>query len=277
GPLARAYRLTAQVLVKLGEMELAWLAADRAISTAADPRGAALAVVPLAQTLRALDRGRLAMSVTITTAHRLCPAPSDGSLPADPALVGTLLVQAALAAADCGDVSAAHELVARAGDVAHAEQPGHDSRAAGIAHAAQPGHDSHALGVTQAEQPGRGTGDDELVFGIDVVHLACALVAARLGDNEAAIAAHLRVTTGGAWSRLPAEHRAAHLIDISRAYLNGGDHRAAGHALVTADRVAPAETRLRPAARAALTAVLNAGPPRADVAGLAATVGLARP
>ena len=77
-------------------------------------------------------------------------------------------------------------------------------------------------------------------------------------------------------ARLPAEHRAAHLIDITRAHLDLGDPDAAGRALVTADHIAPAETRTRPAARVALTAVLRAGPTPADVARLAATIGLTR-
>jgi transcriptional regulator with XRE-family HTH domain len=246
---ARVYRLAAQVLVKLGEADLAWLAADRAISAAAnDPRRTALAVIPLAQALRGLDRGRLAMAATITAIHHLFPAPSRESLPEDPALAGTLLIQAALAAAGCGDATTAHDLTERAAHLAHAD----------------------------GDQPDQDDSSDELGFGPDVVNLARALVAIELGDNERAITTHLQVTGGDAWSRLPAEHRAAHLIDIARAYLNVGDCRAAGHALVTADRLAPAETRLRPAAHTALTAVLRAGPPLADVAGLATAVGLIR-
>ncbi|MFD0817245.1 LuxR C-terminal-related transcriptional regulator [Micromonospora zhanjiangensis] len=98
--LGRVYRLAARLLVKLGEPELAWLAADRAIATSAgDPRRTALAVIPMAQALRALDRGRLAMTATITAVHRLAPHPSREPAPTDAALAGTLLVQAALAAA----------------------------------------------------------------------------------------------------------------------------------------------------------------------------------
>ncbi|MFC4110422.1 helix-turn-helix domain-containing protein [Micromonospora zhanjiangensis] len=244
--LARVYRLAAQVLVKLGEPELAWLAADRAIAAAGhDPRRTGRAVVPLAQALRGLDRGRLAMTAAVTAVHRLCPPPSREPAPGDAPLAGTLLVQAALAAAACGDAGSAHELTARAARLAQG----------------------------YGDQPDGGSG--EIGFGATVVDLGRALVSLELGENERAVATHLDVTGGDAWPRLPAEHRAAHLIDVSRAHLNVGDHRAAGHALVTADRLAPAETRLRPAARAALTAVLRSGPPRADVAGLAAAVGLA--
>ncbi|WP_433386886.1 hypothetical protein [Micromonospora sp. KLBMP9576] len=86
-----------------------------------------------------------------------------------------------------------------------------------------------------------------------------------------------RRAIGDAWHLLPAEHRAAHLIDITRAHLDLGDPHAAGQALVTADAIAPAEIRIRPAARTALTAVLRAGSPTADVTRLAATLGLTRP
>ncbi|GAB3800470.1 helix-turn-helix transcriptional regulator [Micromonospora zhanjiangensis] len=247
-PLVRVYRLAAHVLVKLGEPDLAWLAADRAIGTAvSDPHRTGLAVIPLAQALRSLDRGRLALAATITAVHRLAPPPAREPAPAEAALAGTLLVQAALAAAGCGDASSAHELTVRATDLAHGYGDKLD-------------HD----------------GADELGFGPTVVEIARALVALELGDNERAIATHLEVTGSDRWPRLPAEHRAAHLIDITRAYLNVGDHRAAGHALVTADRLAPAETRLRPAARTALAAVLRAGPALADVTGLATAVGLMR-
>ncbi|MEV0325585.1 helix-turn-helix domain-containing protein [Micromonospora echinospora] len=88
--LVRVCRLTAQVLVKLGEAHLAWLAADRAMTTAAgDPRRTALAAAPLVQALRALNRGRLATAAATTAVHALDPAPL--SPPDDLALAGMLL------------------------------------------------------------------------------------------------------------------------------------------------------------------------------------------
>ncbi|WP_141719476.1 hypothetical protein [Micromonospora peucetia] len=83
--------------------DLAWLAADRAMSAAGgDPRRAGLAAVSLAQALRALRRGRLAMTAAVTAVHQLDLAPSGVFLPDEPALTGTLLIEAALAAAACG-------------------------------------------------------------------------------------------------------------------------------------------------------------------------------
>ncbi|MBQ0906762.1 helix-turn-helix domain-containing protein [Micromonospora sp. U21] len=242
--LVRVHRLAAQVLVKLGESNLAWLAADRAMTAAAgDPRRVGLAAISLAQALRALRRGRLAMTAALIAVHQLDPAPSRERPPEEVALTGTLLIEAALAAAACGDVAAA-DLTVRA------------------AHLASVYGDQHHRD------------DDGIGFGPTAVELARAITALSVGDHHRAIAIHRRATSAEVWQRLPAEHRAAHLIDVTRAHLDLGDARAAGRALVTADGIAPAEVRIRPAARAALTAVLRAGPTPADVARLAATVGL---
>ncbi|MFI6819665.1 helix-turn-helix domain-containing protein [Micromonospora sp. NPDC050187] len=238
--LVRVYRLTAQTLVKLGEPHLAWLAADRAMTTAAgDPCRTALAAVPLAQALRTLHRGRLALTVATTAVCPLDLTRHRESPPDHLALAGTLLTEAALAAATCGDPTAVDDLTDRAAHLAatHGELPDHS-------------------------------------FGPIVVDLARALAAAHLGDNHLAVTLHHRATTTDAWHRLPAEHRAAHLVDITRAHLDLGDHHAAGRALLTADRIAPAEVRLRPAAHTMLTAVLRAGPTPADLTRLAAAIGL---
>ncbi|MFY1577897.1 helix-turn-helix domain-containing protein [Verrucosispora sp. WMMD703] len=236
--LVGAYRLTAHLLVKLGEPDLAWLAADRAMTAAhGDPRRTATAVLPLAQALRAQRRGRLALAVSSTALRNLDPVLPSDAPPEHAVLAGTLMVEAALAAASHGDASTAGSLADQA------------------TRRAQRCQDSDGFGPT-------------------AVDLARALTATILGDHALAVANHLTATRTDGWHRLPAEHRAAHLIDMSRAYLATGDHHAAGRALVTADQIAPAETRIRPAARAALAAVLRAGPTPADLTRLATTIGL---
>ncbi|MEU3456733.1 helix-turn-helix transcriptional regulator [Micromonospora sp. NPDC006766] len=245
--LIRVYRLAAQVLVKLDEPELAWLVADRAMTTAAgDPRHTAMAAIPLTQALRALNRGRLAMTAATTAVQPLALTPSRPAPLDHLALVGILHVQAALAAATCDDPTAVRH---------HTRQADHLA----AAHRDHPDHD----------------GGGDLDFVPVMVDLARALTAAELGDSQHAITLHRQATSGDAWRRLPAEHRAAHLIDISRAYLDLGDHRAAGQALVTADQIAPAETRTRPAAHTALTTLLRTGPTTADVTRLATTMSTA--
>ncbi|WP_442934096.1 helix-turn-helix domain-containing protein [Micromonospora sp. CPCC 205561] len=102
GLLVQAYRVASSTLVKLGEPDLGWLAADRAMAAAGgDPALAGAAAVSVGQALRALGRDRLA---TVAAARRVAPAP----------VYGTLLLQAALAAAGCGDGHRAEELTERA-------------------------------------------------------------------------------------------------------------------------------------------------------------------
>ncbi|XTZ14365.1 helix-turn-helix domain-containing protein [Micromonospora echinospora] len=158
GLLVRVYQLTAQMLVKLGEPHLAWLAADRAMTAAAGhPRRTALAALPLVQSLRALDRGRLAIAVATTAVRAIEPVPARASVPDDAALAATLLTEAALAAATCADPTATHDLLDRAATCA-------------------------------ARRPDDGGG-----FGAIVVDLARAVAAARLGDNHLAVAVAVAV------------------------------------------------------------------------------------
>lgn len=237
----RVNRLATHVLVKLGEGDLAWLAADRAMSAAnGDPWRGGLAAISLAQALRALGRGRLAMTAAVDAVRQLDLAPPQ---PRHTGVAGTLLIEAALAAAISSDVTVAGELIERAARLAD-DTDCHD-------------HDGIAFCAT-------------------AVDLARALIATWSGDHHLAVLRHRRAIGGSGWHLPPAEHRAAHLIDIARTHLNLGDGGAAGQALVDADHIAPAETRTRPAAREALTAALRAGPTSADVARLAAAVGLAR-
>ncbi|WP_326554003.1 helix-turn-helix domain-containing protein [Micromonospora sp. NBC_01813] len=249
--LTRVYRLTAHLLTKLDEPHLAWLAAGRAISTANHhPRHTAAAAIALTQALRALHRSTLAIQAALTAVPLIDPAATDDPAPGDHALTGTLLIEAALAAATGNDPATAHELTDRAGKLA-----------ATMSHRQRRPDDS---------------GTPTTAFGPTAVALARAQVAAALGNPHQAITHHQCATASHGWRELPAEHRAAHLIDITRAYLDIGDHRAAGRAMVAADQIAPAETRTRPIGHTALAAVLRAGPTPADVARLAATVGLIR-
>ncbi|NBE84475.1 helix-turn-helix domain-containing protein [Micromonospora rubida] len=241
--LVQAYRITSSVLVKLGEGDLGWFAADRAMSVAiGDPLLTAAATVPLGQALRALDRPRPALTVTIAAAYRIVPRVWRDGPPADLALHGTLLIQAALAAAGFGDERSARELL---------------DRAAGIADEIGEGHDRHWTS-----------------FGPTAVELARVAAAVALGAGGEAVVLHERVVGADDWRRLPAEHRAAYLLDATRAYLRVGDPLAAGRALVDADRTAPAEVRLRPVARTLLTDLARHGPVPADVAGLATALGI---
>ncbi|WP_405089307.1 helix-turn-helix domain-containing protein [Micromonospora sp. NBC_01392] len=232
--LVPAYRITASVLVKLGEPDLAWLAADRAVTAAGNPTHAATATIAVTQALRALGRHRLALTAARaaadTTTHD--------------AVRGTLLLQAGLAAAGCGDRRHADDLT---------------DRAAALADRCATDDDPH-----------------HTAFNPTTVLLARFLTALEIGDSTEAVARHESAIRAGGWSRLPVEHRAAHLVDAARAHLGTGDLTAAARVLVEADRIAPAEVRYRPVARTLVAEMARCDPAAADVARIAAMIGLTR-
>ncbi|WJK39636.1 helix-turn-helix domain-containing protein [Solwaraspora sp. WMMA2056] len=236
--LVRAYRIIALVLVKVGEPELAWLAADRALAVAGgDPVLAGSAAVPLGQALRGLGQDRLAMTTTVAAADRIATT----SVECGP-VYGTLLLQAGLAAAGCGETRSVDELLSRAADVAGRIGDGLDYRTAS--------------------------------FGPAAVELAHVVAAVESGDARQAVRRHETATRQLTWRGLPAEPRAAYLVDAARAYLDVGDFAAAGRWLVEADRVAPAEIRCRPSARTVVAEIARCGPDTAGVARLATALGL---
>ncbi|MFY1704806.1 helix-turn-helix domain-containing protein [Micromonospora sp. WMMA1923] len=217
-PLVHAYRVTAALLVKLGDAGLAWLAVDRAMIAATGDRVlVAASAVQLGQVLRAAGRAREAKSVMLAAAYRIAPPVPEYAPCPELSLCGTLLIQAALAAARDGDDSATAELLDEA--TALAAQVGD-------------GLDHHRTG-----------------FGPTSVALARATAAVELGDAGQAIVWHQSGIRRDGWRWLATEHRAAHLIDAARAHLHTDDAFSAGRLLAEADRTAPAEVRHRPAGR----------------------------
>ncbi len=233
--LVSAYRIAAAVLVKLDHADLAWLAADRAVTTAAGgPTLTATATTAVGQALRALGHHHLALTAALSAADT-----TD-----DDTVRGTLFLQAGLAAAGSGDRRNAHDLL------------------------------DHAAAL--ADRHTRDTDPHHTGFGPAAVQSARFLAAHHLGDTIEAIHRHEHAIRSDGWRRLPPEHRAAHLIDAARAYLDTGDPTRAGQALLDADRIAPAEVRSRPVARTLLAQVIQGGPAAAGVARLATIVGLTR-
>ncbi|KWV30158.1 XRE family transcriptional regulator [Micromonospora rifamycinica] len=241
--LVDAYRVTTSLLVKLAVPDLAWLAADRAMSVAAgDPALVAAAAVQLGQVLRASDQARGAKSATLAAAYRIAPPVIEGGLAADLSLCGTLLLQAALAAAAHGDDVAVADLL---------------DEAAALATAVGDGQDHHRTG-----------------FGPTAVAVARAAAALSLGDDHDAVSRHEEVTRRDGWRWLPVEHRAGHLLDVARAHLRKADPVGAGRVLVDADRIAPAEIRHRPVGRDVLARVVREPTAPTTLVRLAATLGV---
>ncbi|TDC39426.1 XRE family transcriptional regulator [Micromonospora sp. 15K316] len=242
-PLVEAYRIIAALLVKLGHCELAWLATDRAMLAATGDRGlVAAAAVQLGQVLRASGRAREAKVLTLTAAYRIASPVVEHATPAELSLCGTLLIQAALAAAQDGDEATTTELL---------------DEAAGIAERVGDGHDHHRT-----------------EFGPTAVDLARTAAAVETGDASEAIAWHEKATRRTGWRGLSAEHRAAHLLDVARAYLHAGDAVNAARALTQVECTAPAEITHRPVAQDVLAEV--ARDPRAPttIMRLAVTLGV---
>ncbi|WP_433529183.1 helix-turn-helix domain-containing protein [Micromonospora sp. CA-263727] len=267
--LVQVYRIASSVLVKLGEPDLAWLAADRAVTVAGGDRVlAGMAAISLGSALRAAGRERLALAATVAAAGRLVPVPggtarpgasgrasggatrhgvsgrASGGLPDESAVGGTLLLQAALAAASCGEPRQAGMLLDRAAHLAHR--------------------------LDARDDPWR------VCFGSVAVDLARVVVAVECGDAAEAVGRHEMVIRRDGWRRLPAEYRGAYLVDAARAYLLAGDLAGAGRMLVGADGVAPAEVRVRSSARTLLAEIARGRPAPAGVARLATLVGLTR-
>ncbi|MCL7460675.1 helix-turn-helix domain-containing protein [Micromonospora echinofusca] len=242
-PLVEAYRVTGSVLVKLGAPDAAWLAVDRAMLAATGDRIlVAATAVQLGQVLRASGRARVAKSVMLAAAYRIAPPAMGSGDPAELSLCGTLLVQAALAAARDGNDRAAVDLVDEAGEMAARVGDGHDHYRTG--------------------------------FGPTAVELARIAIAVERGDAEEAVARHERVTVRDGWRWLSAEHRAAYLVDVARAYLHADDPVGAGRVLVEADRIAPAEIRQRPAGRDMLAQIVRESAAPTTLTHLAATLGV---
>ncbi|GGM55439.1 hypothetical protein GCM10011608_45340 [Micromonospora sonchi] len=238
--VVEAYRVTAALLVKLDEADLAWLAVDRAMSAATGNRVlVACAAVQLGQVLRSSARAR---SVLLAAAYRIAPPDVDAGCPQELSLCGALLVQAALVAARCGDehttgdlLDEAAEMAARVGD----------------------GHDHHRT-----------------AFGPTAVELARCAAAVERDDGSAAIARHRQAVRRDGWRLLPVEHRASHLIDVSRAYLQADDPGSAARVLLDAEILAPYEVRRRPIGRDVLAQVARDPKAPAMIGELALSLGL---
>ncbi|MFG1900921.1 helix-turn-helix domain-containing protein [Micromonospora carbonacea] len=253
GLLVSGYGLVALVLVKVGQGELAWLAADRGLAVAtaaADPWLAAAATVPLCQALRASGRLRSAVEAAVVAAHRIGPGRSGAAPAAGPAVRGTLLIQAALAAAGRGDERAADELLGRAEEAARVAEPG--------------GTGGESFG---GESFGGGG------FGPAAVEAARVVAGAALGEVAAAVR-HEKLIAGDGWRWLSAEHRAAYLLDVARLYASAGDGLRAGRALLDAERTARGEVHDRPAARDLVGVVARSAAAPASLTRLAATLGV---
>ncbi|MBV1848733.1 helix-turn-helix domain-containing protein [Catellatospora tritici] len=244
--LGQVYQIASSVLRKLGELDLAWLAADRSIAVsqrAGDQLLAGVATTRVANALRALGRHRSALEVNVNIANRLCPAGGDETADDRLSVYGFLLLQGAMAASCTGDSATMRDLLTGAQDAA--KGLGGDRN-----------HYWTSFGPTNVE-----------------VHRAAAAV--ELGEGGMAVAIHSALDPAAFNAMLP-ERRAHHYLDMARGYTQIGDVEKAGEMLLEGDLLAPAEIRCRPIAHEVLSDVLRRtrGTPTAALAELAEQMGV---
>lgn len=240
--LGQVYQIASSALRKLGEHELAWLAADRSIAVsqrAGDQLLAGTATTRVALALLALGRCRPALEINVNIANRLAPgAAGNDSAPERLSVYGMLLLQGAMAAARIGDGATVRDLLGG------------------------------------AEEAARGLDGDHNYywssFGPTNVQLHRAAAAVELGEGRVAVEVHGTLDLEAFNALLP-ERRAHHYLDQARAHALLGDIDLASEMLLEGDRLAPSEIRCRPLAREVLSDVLRRtrGTPSAPVAELA--------
>ncbi|AXO35946.1 helix-turn-helix domain-containing protein [Micromonospora chalcea] len=244
--LGQVYQIASSVLRKLGECDLAWLAADRSMAVAQradDPLLAGIATTRVCNALVAMGRPRPALELNVRIAGRLAPGGDNDVRPERLSVYGMLLLQGAMAAARIGDSATVDDLLAGADEAATMLGGDHN-------------YYWTSFGPTNLE-----------------LHRAAAAV--ELGDGGRAVETHLRLSEPAFNALLP-ERRAHHLLDLARGYSQIGDVANAGDMLLRGDRLAPSEIRCRPIAHELMSEILRRtrGAPPPPIAELAEHMGV---
>jgi transcriptional regulator with XRE-family HTH domain len=218
--LGQIYQIASSSLRKLGENDLAWLAADRA----GDDLLSGLAVARVATALAALGRFRPALEINVNIASQLAPGYGLDATPERLSVYGILLLQAAMAAARLGDSTSVKDLFVAAEEAAK-----------------QLGGDENCYATN--------FGPTDVVF-----YKVAADV--ELGEGPRAVSLHEQLDPGDFAAMMP-ERRAHHLLDVSRAYAQVGDVARATETIIEADRLAPSEIRCRPISHELVSDVLR--------------------
>lgn len=225
--LGQVYQIASNTLRKIGEHELAWLAADRAICVcerAQDDLLSGIATTTVASALVALGRFRPALEINVNFAGHIAPRRGVDATPERLSVYGHLLLHGVLAAARLGDSATVRDLVGGAREAA--KQIGGDDN-----------HYWTSFGPTNV-----------------AFHKAAAEV--DMGEGGLAVETHESIDRHDFAAMLP-ERRAHHLLDLSRGLLQIGELDRAGEALIEADRLAPSEIRCRPIAHELVANVMR--------------------
>jgi tetratricopeptide (TPR) repeat protein len=226
--LAETYQVARAMLRKLGDGDLAWIAADRAVQAgrqAENPLLVAVGARALSQVFTETGQLDAALDISLSSAAALEPRlRQDRSGPEGWSVWGALLLTAALAAARDNDIGAAWGYLRRAG------------RAADRIRA-----DRNDLWTS---------------FGPTNVAIHGIAVAVELGDVPETIRRAEQVNT----TILPAdllERRASVFIDLGRAYVQRRDDAAATAVFRQAEELAPEEVHYSVPVREALREMLK--------------------
>jgi len=223
---ARTHHLAATALSKVGESDLAWIAAERAMQ-AADQADDVLVLASAARagTHALLAVGRYSDALDLgTTASQWLAARLNDDDPAALSLYGMLQLRTAVAAGRRQDRTTAAELLARASDA--------------------------------AQRLGRDANYWTTGFGPTNVELHRLSVALDLGDVALVVEQGPTVRVDSA----PAERRVSHLIDLSRALSMVAREEDALSNLLTAEREAPQLVRHNPGVRETVKAMYRRAP-----------------
>lgn len=226
GLLSMLYQLATLALLKLGDVDAAWLAADRGVTAA--ERSEHLLVLGSAGRMLTyvyLDAGECEkaqqLGLAATAALEREPRASETRL----SVLGALYLKTAVAAARQGDRSVAIDLLTNAG---------------------------RAAGQLDADR-----NDFWTAFGPTNVAVHTVSVAVELSESHYALSQAKRVRL----SRLPVpERRAHHLLDVARAHGQCRQDAEAVELVLAAEKLAPEEVLLRPATRALISDLLHRAP-----------------
>ncbi|MFI5913931.1 helix-turn-helix domain-containing protein [Dactylosporangium sp. NPDC051541] len=207
--LGLANQLAATQLTKIGEADLAWIAADRGL-TAARAAGDVVVTGTLLRTvahaLQATGRYREAVQLTNDAANYLEPHLSKAT-PELLSVYGTLFLAGSIAAARASDAITTRTFIQHADEAA--TRLGQDAN-----------HLWTAFGPTN----------------VDIHRVA---TAAELGDVQVAVDLGPRVDTAG----LPMERRVRHALEVARAYSAWNRTDDALATLLDAEKMAPEQVR----------------------------------
>jgi transcriptional regulator with XRE-family HTH domain len=243
--LAEVYQIASSTLRKLGEHDLAWLAADRATMVcqrAGDELLTALSTDQVAAALSALGRVRPALEISVSIAEQVAPRDDEDATPQRLSVYGMVLLRGALAAARLGHATTVRDL------------------------------------LSAAEEAAKKVGDENFYwtsFGPTNVAFYQVAAEVELGEAARALRTHSGIDPDGYAAMLP-ERRASHLVDVARAHAQVGNLGRAGESLVAASRLAPNELRCRPDAQELVVELMrrNGGPPAPGIQELADQIGL---